>query len=30
MPKYYFVLRLGLYKFLLLLYLGVGIFPWIS
>ena len=30
MPKYYFVSRLGLYKILLLLYLGVGIFPWIS
>ena len=30
MPKYYFVSRLGLYKFLLLLYLGAGIFPWIS
>jgi hypothetical protein len=30
MPKYYLVSRLGLYKILLLLYLGVGIFPWIS
>jgi hypothetical protein len=30
MPKYYLVFRLGLYKILLLLYLGVGIFPWIS
>jgi hypothetical protein len=30
MPKYYLVSRLGLYKILLLLYLGVGIFPWIK
>jgi hypothetical protein len=30
MPKYYLISRLGLYKILLLLYLGVGIFPWIS
>ena len=30
MPKYYLVSRLGLYKILLLLYLGVGIFSWIK
>ena len=30
MPKYYRLSRLGLYKILLLLYLGVGIFPWIK
>ncbi len=30
MPKYYSVSRLGLYKILILLYVVVGIFPWIS
>jgi hypothetical protein len=30
MPKYYRVSRLGFYKILLLLYLIVGILPWIS
>jgi hypothetical protein len=30
MPKYFRVSRLGLYKILILLYLVVGIFPWIS
>ena len=29
-PKYYRVSRLGLYKILLLLYLSVGILPWIK
>jgi hypothetical protein len=30
MPKYYRVSRLGFYKILLLLYLVVGILPWIK